>query len=61
MKNKKVTNRQCTLKLNKSISPIEGTFLVSIKGGLLQPCTTKCGTNCSSNCGTNCKEELSSY
>ena len=39
MKNKKVTNRQCTLKLNKSISPIEGTFLVSIKGGLFPNCS----------------------
>ena len=61
MKNKKLISRFSTLKSNESISPIEGTCLVSIKGGLLQPCTTKCGTNCSSNCGTNCKEELSSY
>ena len=53
MKNKKLISRFSTLKSNESISPIEGTFLVSIKGGLLQPCTTKCGTNCSSNCGTN--------
>lgn len=56
MKNKKLINRLSTLKSNETILPIEGTFLVSIKGGLLQPCTTKCGTNCSTNCGTNCKE-----
>ena len=39
MKNKKVTNRQCTLKLNKSIFSIEGTFLVAIKGGIFPNCS----------------------
>ena len=39
MKNKKLISRFSTLKSNESISPIEGTFLVSIKGGLFPNCS----------------------
>ena len=52
MKNKKLISRLEALKASKSLEPIEGLYLVSIKGGLITPCTTKCGTNCSTNCGS---------
>jgi hypothetical protein len=39
---------------NAGLKPMEGETISKIRGGLLAPCSTKCGTN--SACNSNSKE-----